>query len=314
MTNKNISLKKLKFKFVASSLLIIFLFVLSLTTFIYGYNLTQEPILAVLLFHDVVENPKVPYEITQKKLEEYIDKLLALKYKPVDPNNFENLLFKGFKGKNFMVTFDDGTDSEYFAIEKLYKKYGIKSVLFLVEDFMPRPENLSQEDIKKLRAECGTYLGLHGKHHIRYPEQIKRNKDFAKFTEETRVRLGNIFGCNITWVSYPFGDYNPNIINELKEKTALNLAFTIESGLITPETNKMEINRYMYLGGLEPNQDDLKLSLALMPPENHSNGQLLITLSVMAFFFLISRLFLIWKYYKALSILKIKPEDSKEKK
>lgn len=306
MTNNNISLKKLKFKFVTSVILIVFLFALSITTFIYGYRLTQEPILAVLLFHDVVDNPKVPYEITQKKLEEYIDRLLALKYKPVDPNNFENLLSKGFKGKNFMVTFDDGTDSEYFAIEKLYKKYGIKSVLFLVEDFMPRPENLSIDDIKKLKSECGTYLGLHGKHHVRYPEQIKHNRNFANFTEETRVKLGNIFGCNIRWVSYPFGDYNANIINELKNKTALNLAFTVESGLVTSETNKMEINRYMYLGGLEPNHDDLKLSLSLMPPENHSNGQLLITLSVMAIFFLISRLFLVWKYYKAIAILRIK--------
>ena len=211
----NKSLKALKTKLITSIFLCILLLSISTVTFKYGYELTQKPVLAVLLFHDVMKSPKDPWEITQNKLEYYIEKLLALKYKPVDPNQFESLLNKGFTGRNFMITFDDGTINEYSAIETIYKKYGIKSTLFLVDDFINRPENMSEEQIKKLQSECGTYLALHGKHHIRYVLQMKKNREFGKMTEETRIKLEKQFGCSIKWISYPFGEYNPAIIKEI---------------------------------------------------------------------------------------------------
>ena len=302
----NKSLKKLKIKFITTLFLCLLLFTISIVTFVYGYKLTQKPILAVLLFHDVMKNPKDAWEISQNKLEFYIEKLLSLKYKPVDPSEFETLLNKGYTGRNFMITFDDGTINEYSAIETLYKKYGIKSVLFLVDDFINRPENMSEEQIKKLQTECGTHLALHGKHHIRYVLQMKKSNDFGKLTEDTRIKLEKQFGCSIKWISYPFGEYNSSIIKELENKTSLNLAFTIDSGNLDSQTPKMEINRYMYLGGQNENGDDENINLELLPPQEFSIGQLYITMSLMGLFFLVSRVYLAWKYYKALAILRIK--------
>ena len=278
----------------------------SITGFVYGYNLTQTPVLAVLLFHDVLEKPQDPWEITSEKLEYYINRLLKLKYKPVDPNDFENMLNNGFKGRHFMVTFDGGSENEYRAIENLYKKYGIKSVLFILEDRFGVPRNITIDGVKKLQKECGTYLGLHGKYHKKYTEQIKENPDFGKITEETRIKLSKIFNCNIKWIAYPFGDYNQKVIKTLKDKTATNLAFTIEPGNIDITSDRMTLNRYMYLGNQNPDGTDSNFELGLLPPQEYSNGQLIITLSAMVLFFGISRSFLCWKYYKALQILKIK--------
>ena len=304
--NSNPSIKKLKHKFIISIFLIVLLLGISIPTFIYGYKLVKKPIIAVLLFHDVVEKPKDLWEITPKKLELYVEKLLALKYKPIDPNNFENLLSHEVTGKNFMITFDDGTKNEFVAIQNLYKKYGIKSALFLVECPKIVEEHMTEDEIKKLKNEYGTYLGIHAKYHDKYTELVKRNLDLGKITEESRVYLGNKYNCNIKWLSYPFGDYNDSIINDLKNKTALNLAFTITSGNNNNETDKFKLNRYMYMGGLNEDNEDLNLTLSLMPPESDSNGKLLITLSVMALLFCMSRMVLAWKYYKALAILKIK--------
>ncbi len=309
---ENRSLKKLKFKLLLSVFFVIILFSVSISSFCYGYKLIKEPILAVLLFHDVVEKPKDPWEITPQKLEYYIEKLLALKYKPVDPNNFENLLSQGFEGKNFMITFDDGTKGEYAAIENIYKKYGIKVALFLVGRPVIVEEHMTEDEIRKLKTQCETFLCLHAKYHSKYTEQLQQKIDLGKITEETRLYFGKIYNTNIKWLSYPFGDYNKEVINELKNKTAITHAFTIIPGNVNKETDKFEINRYMYMGGLNQNYEDLDLNLSLIPPESDSNGKFLITLSVMALLFGLSRLFLAWKYYKALAMLKI--EDIKMNK
>ena len=306
MADGNLTLKKLRFKYISCLFLSIIMYIAATAGFIYGYKLTQTPVLAVLLFHDVLEKPQAPWEITPNKLYYYIDKLLALKYKPVDPNNFENLLNNGFEGRHFMVTFDDGSENEYYAIENLYKKYGIKSVLFILEDRFGVPRNITVEGVKTLQKECGTYLGLHGRYHKRYTDQLKRKTDLGKITEESRIKLSNMFNCNLKWIAYPFGDYNQKVIEELKTKTAANLAFTIESGNLNNSTDKMALNRYMYLGGQNPNGEDNDFNLGLLPPADYSNGQLIITLSAMVFFFALSRSYLCWKYYKALQILKIK--------
>ena len=306
MSENNASIKKLKIKYLSCLFLSIILYIASTAGFIYGYKQTQKPILAVLLFHDALEKPNEPWTITQEKLEYYIDKLLALKYKPVDPDNFENLLNNGFTGRNFMITFDDGSIKEYEAIEKIYKKYGIRSVLFILEDRFGVPKNITIEGVHKLKKECKTVLGLHGKYHRKYTEQMKEFPNFGEMTETSRSKLSKIFDCNIKWVAYPFGDYNQEVINELKAKTAINLAFTIDAGYVNTASNRMKLNRFMYMGGLNPNGEDETLNIGLLPPEDFSIGQLIITLSIMVFFFGISRSFLCWKYYKALKILKIK--------
>lgn len=306
MAESNVSLKKLKFKLISCLFLSIVMYIAATAGFIYGYKLTQAPVLAVLLFHDVLEKPQEPWEITQNKLKYYIDRLLALKYKPVDPNNFENMLNNGFEGRNFMVTFDDGSENEYKAIQDLYKQYGIKSVLFILEDRFGVPRNITVEGVQNLQKNYGTYLGLHGKYHKKYTEQLKTNEDFGKMTEESRIRLSKMFNCNLSWIAYPFGDYNQKVIEELKNKTATNLAFTIESGNIDSTTDRMTINRYMYLGNQSPNGEDKDIELGLLPPQDYSNGQLIITLSAMVLFFALSRSYLTWKYYKGLREQEVK--------
>ena len=309
MAEGNVSLKKLKFRYISCFFLSIIMYIASSAGFIYGYKLTQTPVLAVLLFHDVLEKPQAPWEITSDKLNYYIDRLLALKYKPVDPNNFEKMLNSDFEGRHFMVTFDDGSENEYQAIENLYKKYGIKSVLFILEDRFGVPRNITVEGIQNLQKNCGTYLGFHGRYHKKYTEQLKENPEFGRITEESRIKLSKMFNCSLKWIAYPFGDYNQRVIDELRNKTAADLAFTIESGNIDRSTDRMQLNRYMYLGGQDPNGDDKDFEIGLLPPQEYSNGQLIITLSAMVFFFAISRSYLCWKYYKALAILRIRSEE-----
>ncbi len=73
MTENQPSLKKLKFKLTFNLFISIVLLLGSLSTFIYGYQLTQKPVLVVLLFHEALKKPQNPSEITDNTLEKYIE-------------------------------------------------------------------------------------------------------------------------------------------------------------------------------------------------------------------------------------------------
>lgn len=295
MPNATINPKQLKSKYVITLFLCIILFAGSIVAFIHGYGLAKKPILAVLLFHEVVQNPEKPWETTEEHLEQIIDKLIFNKYNFIDPERFEDMLNKGFEGRNVMITFDDGLEKEINAVKTLYEKYKIRSVVFLLEDKINKPEYMTMETIQDLAKNYKTFFGLHGRYHEKYTKQLANGRNLGQITEEARANLSKELGTSIKWLSFPFGDYNQRVLEEIKTKTAINIAFTIESGNINVGDDPMVLNRYMYQANDTENKVDEKINYSLLPPEEQENGKLLITISVLVFMFGISRLLLALK-------------------
>lgn len=287
-------------KYSTTMFLSIMLFAMSIVAFYYGYKFAKEPILAVLLFHEVVPNPEKPWETTEEHLEEIIDKLISNKYNFVDPEQFEGMLNFGFKGRNVMITFDDGLEKQIKAIKTLYEKYKIRSVVFLLEDKINKPEYMTMDTILDLAKNYKTFFGVHGRYHEKYTEQIANGRALGQITEETRLNLSKALGRTITWLSFPFGDYNRQIIEEIKTKTAIKLAFTIDSGNINVGDDHLQLNRYMYQANDTETKIDEKITCSLLPPQTQENGRLLITISILVFMFGMSRLLLALNIYRNL--------------
>lgn len=294
--SKNLSY--LRKKMLITLLSAIFLLAIGILSFIKGYELINKPILAVLLFHEVVPNPEKPWEITLEQLKNIVDKAISMDYKFINPDKFERMMAEGFEGKNLMVTFDDGIEKQIEAVKFLYREYGIRSVVFLLENDINKPEYMSTEQILALKNDYGTVFGLHGRFHERYTEQLEKGKDLGAITEEARTNLNSQLNMNITWLSYPFGDYSSKVIEELKSKTAINLAFTIEAGKVSLGDNSMAINRYMYMGNDSPDKVDPIIDYGLLPPEEHKNGNLIKNLSFLIIAFAFTRFILFLKEYK----------------
>lgn len=292
------NLSYLKIKMLTTFFSAIFLFSIGFAAFIKGYNLANKPILAVLLFHEVVSNPEKPWEITREGLKSIVNKAISLGYKFISPDDFEKMLSESFQGKNLMITFDDGIEKQIEAIKFLYKEYGIRSVVFLLENEINKPEYMSTEQILALQKDYGTIFGLHGKFHERYTEQLAKGIDLGLITEEARKNLNSQLSMNIRWFSYPFGDYNQKVIDELKNKTAITLAFTIEAGKVDIGDNPMTLKRYMYMGNDRPDKIDPIIDYGLMPPEEHKNGSLIMNLSLLAIVFAFTRFYQFLKEYK----------------
>lgn len=307
-TDPNNSVKRLKIvkrNFVLMAVESVILFIVSISAFVYGYKLTQNPMMAVLLFHAETDMPQQSWEIPQQKLDSYIESFLANKYEPINPTDFENQLTKPTNKRSFMITFDDGFACNYESIKRIYSKYGIKSVLFMVEDFLDKPEGLTSSQLLDLQKNCGTFIGLHGKTHENLIERLASGTDIGKELEDARTNLSRICGKPIKWMSYPYGANNEEIQKTIAEKTAIDLAFTIEGGNIALTHKNLALNRYMYMGADSPNRNDPLID-NLLPPEDYRNGSLTITMSIMFFFFAISRALLALKFYKAIAILNIK--------
>lgn len=284
-----------------NSIIGILLLICSLITFIIGLLNFQKPILAVLLFHDVVPNPEKPWEISQENLENLITKFIENDYKFVDPKDFTQLYANGFEGRNIMITFDDGLSNETKAIKELYTKFGIKSACFLLETKVDKPDFMDKETILDLQNNYGTFFGLHGKYHIKYTEQLAQGISLGAITEEAREKINNLIGINIKWLAYPFGAYDSSVLKEIKEKTKIEIAFTIEPGNIETKHNPFTLKRYMYLGNDTESKIDEKTEYSLLPPSEQENGKKLLVISILALLFGLGRLQMAKKAKKTLA-------------
>ena len=276
MDQPNKGLKWLYRNFIITTFISFGLFLMSAIAFYYGYCKTQRPTLVVLLFHDIVKKPYKPWDTTMEKLDYYIEALKRNKYEPVDPENFENLLNNGFEGRKYLLTFDDGTMFDYHSVKHVYEKYGVKSTVFLVEDYFKLNDCLNQELVRELHQNCGTYFGMHGKFHVKYSDRVASGSIIGEELEEARKNLSEICGFPVKWLSYPFGDFNEDIIKSIKDKCAINLAFTIEGGYIRKDYDRMKLNRFMYMGGTSENLED-PIFESILPPEDYRNGSLIIS-------------------------------------
>ena len=290
MVKKESNCQQLKKKYIQTIYLCLFLFLISVLLSIYGLKACKTPVLAVLLFHEVVPNPQKPWEITEENLENLVKDFLSQGYEFIDPNDFTNILESNLTGSKVMVTFDDGIEKSTNAIKQLYLKFGIKSVCFLLGDKIGQNEYMTKETILDLQNNYGTYFGVHGKYHKKYTEQLKEGIELGKITEETRKSLSSLLGKNIDWLSYPFGDYNQKVLEEINSHTGIKLAFTIEQGNLQKDSNKLLLKRYMYLINDSEKKVDEKILYSLLPPVEHINGQKTLGIAFLLFLFGICRI------------------------
>lgn len=84
----------------------------------------------VLIYHHIQKNQ---YNLFLNQLF-----LIKKKWNFITPNQFENHIngMHKLKGKNVLLTFDDGFNSNFFIAKKILKKLKIKAIFFVPSDFV----------------------------------------------------------------------------------------------------------------------------------------------------------------------------------
>lgn len=165
--------------------------------------------------------------------------------KYIKENNYKTLTMEEFycwmkrkcelPKKSVLITFDDGYASIYNYILPILKKYQIKATSFVIASRI-KSENevdknyayLTKEMIEKAHLE---YDGLEfHSHSYDLHKTTQEGKAYVNVVDKETLRNDVIMSSNILKSSifaYPFGEYNNDIIDVLKEEYIM--AFTYKS-------------------------------------------------------------------------------------
>ncbi len=221
-------------------------------------NATKIPIITFhRLVPDNIKNTKYKENVWVGSIEIFES---MMKY--IHDNNYQTIssieLDKWLKSeieipkKVVMITFDDGFYEDYYLVYPILKKYNLKATSFVVGS---RIKDVTEEyDENKT-----SFIGLDKINEIRdyYPnfEIQSHSYDLHYYTkngkhtiksmkkEELLKDIENNKKYNFTTMAYPFGDYNDNIKELLKENNYL-MAFRFSpSGYATRGSDRYAIPR-----------------------------------------------------------------------
>lgn len=192
---------------------------------------------SVLSVHAFEEQMQALYEsgyqtITLAQLEKFVKGELRL------PQN------------SVVITFDDGYLSNYRYAYPILKKYNFTASIFMITEMIPtmpqsfHPDQLnylSWEEMDKI-GDCFEFGGhthnLHRLNEKNISYLVAQPKEFI-----TRDLQVNRELLNTTYFAYPYGQYNKNTIQILKE-LGYTMAFTTKKGYVKPGDSMYELKRY----------------------------------------------------------------------
>ena len=171
-------------------------------------------------------------------------KILKRSWKFITPKQFENHVNKSdiLKGRNLLVTFDDGFKSNFFVEKKILNKLNIKAIFFVPSDFIrlnskkksqkfindnildhakpgdfKKLKNMSAKDLKTL-IKKGHSIGCHTKTHANLG-LIKNTFELKKEIIESAKNLEKLLKIKLKHFAFSYGNYKS------MNKKSLKIAF-----------------------------------------------------------------------------------------
>ena len=202
----------------------------------------------ILLYHRFGDER---YPSTSVPLDLFRRQMAYLKekgYRVIPLEELLDLLEKGspIPPKTVVITVDDGYKSTMKAYEIL-KEFGYPFTLFLYMEAVGRyPDFLTLEDIETLKQYGKVTFGNHSYSHGAFG----LSKDTETFLEDLRKseeRFKKLFGKKPDLYAFPYGYYNREIIEILKDK-GYRALFTQDPGSVGSSTDKFLIPRVAVVG------------------------------------------------------------------
>lgn len=199
----------------------------------------------ILLFHGIVEtyNPALIYTISKKEIRNHLMILKDAGYHTITMEQLYDYYYKQkpLPAKSFMLTFDDGLRTSYYAADDILKELGFTAVMFVIAS-MPGhnyPAYLSWAELNQMRATGRWEMQAHGYNfhylipvnsqgaigdygtNLEWLPTKERLETIPEFTDRIRTDLHkmkeiieeNVKGAHVIAFAYPFGDYGIQSLN-----------------------------------------------------------------------------------------------------
>ncbi len=118
------------------------------------------------------------------------------------------------RGKDVMITFDDGDITNYTKAYPILKEFGIKAHFFIICGWVGAPGYMNWEQIKEL-SDSGMIIGSHGMTH-RILTELNDVELYHELRESKRVLEENL-SCSIDTLSIPRGFCSQKVMNKATE-------------------------------------------------------------------------------------------------
>lgn len=207
-------------------LIILILLILTLT------YLYKNPKIPVLCYHNIAtqdEKANYPEEsdwtITTDNFKEHLDYLKNNNYKTLTMDEFYNWKIGNLNlpYKSVLITFDDGFLSNYEYAFKLLKEYNMNATVFVVGSFINSSTTnewngniktyMTKDILENLKNEYPNIEIYSHSYNLHYQGAINQDKEALM----QDIKNFDNFYPNNDILCYPFGQYNDNIEECLKE-------------------------------------------------------------------------------------------------
>lgn len=189
----------------------------------------------VLMYHCIGDNSSDAKElyVTSSEFKKQLSYMKDAGYTPIDFNQAGNTI-----RRPVIITFDDGYKDNYTNAYPLLKEFNFKATIFLISNAIGKKQYLDISSIKKMQD----LIDFQG-HSVTHPRlaEIGFNKvDFE--VRESKKAIEYITGKPVFVFSYPYGNYNQNVINIVKKY--YKYALTTNRGIFyAPPQGAYEIKR-----------------------------------------------------------------------
>ncbi|MCR4944694.1 MAG: polysaccharide deacetylase family protein [Clostridium sp.] len=211
-----------------------------------GTKLTSEDVgVPVLYYHSVLPDSEVttPNEVTisPEKLKQELEIVKNLGYTTITLSELNDYLNNKIEipEKSIVITFDDGYTDNYIHAFPILKELGMKATVFMISSQINSGYYMSAEQLKEM-SDYGIDIESHTDTHA-YLDTLSYDEQLKEMTESKR-KLEEVLGKDVTSIAYPFGNYNKDTV-KASEAAGYTLGFTTNKGLDKRTSNKLELDR-----------------------------------------------------------------------
>ena len=163
--------------------------------------------------------------------------------------------------KPVVLTFDDGYADFYTSALPLLKEFNAKATQFVVAGFVDSPSGryLTSQQVKELDESNLVTIGVHTWSHLNLSAL---NVDLNKEVVTAKKKLEELVGHQINILAYPYGKFNNQAINQVKN-AGFQLAVSTEKG----RTHSKENQYHLHRNGVASSIYSLQLALGEAKPK-----------------------------------------------
>lgn len=142
--------------------------------------------------------------------------------------------------KSVILTFDDGYRDFYTDVFPILKKYQVKAVVYIVPNFLNKPNNMDTWMVSEIAKSGLVEIGAHTMDHT-YLAGLPLQR--VKYEiEQSKKYLEKNFGVRVVSFAYPYGAFDNQAIDVVK-KAGIRTAVTTINGIFAQDINRFFLYR-----------------------------------------------------------------------